>query len=107
MTTQKEVLERLKDELGMLCDGDNVMEATLNALRPNDPLGNGLVAQQGWQPIETAPKDGTWILLRDDRRTSVGSWFPPSPTNPVGWWSAYRATSWMPIPAPPEDNGDD
>lgn len=64
-----------------------------------------------WQPIATAPKDGTEILLfgccreKDDYRRYA-------PDANVGWWDgAWRtrtidsevcdATHWMPIPAVP------
>jgi hypothetical protein len=57
-----------------------------------------------WQPIETAPKDGTHILLRyrwAHRETYIAE----------GWWNVMlwqthgipgvRATAWQPLPAPP------
>ena len=65
-------------------------------------------ACEGWQPIATAPKDETRVLLyRGDWMESVA----------VGWWSRSeetwiiaggatsvfaRATHWMPLPAGPE-----
>lgn len=61
-----------------------------------------------WQPIETAPKDGTWVLcwnkwdgiivLRHTSRSRAGrySW-----RGDTGFW--YVPTHWMPLPEPPEE----
>ena len=66
-----------------------------------------------WQPIETAPKDGRWILV----------WAPDHNVEKVGWcnkpeggyWSPllmdpfdssplyYKPTHWMPLPPPPSE----
>lgn len=61
-----------------------------------------------WQPIDTAPKDGTPILCY---RPEVG--FSPETGIDVLWWDMgawmYNAepvisqpTHWMPLPAAPE-----
>lgn len=60
-----------------------------------------------WQPIETAPRDGTEILtIRENGYIAKGVWYD----NPFGrtdtvienasgkWWSV---THWMPLPPPP------
>jgi len=63
-----------------------------------------------WQPIETAPKDGTrimawWPDVVLDKSIGVTSWMAP-----VGYcihwtrdgrWSPFDPTHWMPLPAPP------
>lgn len=70
----------------------------------------------GWQPIETAPKDGTRILALygEDNRVDVVTWFDA--TSRPFWRSIATATVrgerymrksqplyWRPLPPPPED----
>ena len=78
-----------------------------------------------WQPIETAPKDGTWMLvacrwIRDPEEEGLGDWcrivrwaaderykgFPWATMDPEG--IAFGGTikegvptHWMPLPEPP------
>jgi hypothetical protein len=77
--------------------------------------------KDGWQPIESAPRDGTLVLLwapdyREDA-PSLGSW-----CERVGAWDADSGTMedgpawsndacsgpthWMPLPAPPTTKGE-
>ena len=66
-----------------------------------------------WQPIDTAPKDGTEILLgglyaKKKWTQSVGSrvgeyWMSNDGGDPE--WSSilfFKPTHWMPLPAPPK-----
>lgn len=74
-----------------------------------------------WKPIETAPKDGTDILIAQAgcERVYKGGWATQAETGHGAWrvsdnfWSEAEgaflsikltddfATHWMPIPAPP------
>ena len=69
-----------------------------------------------WQPIETAPKDHTHVLLavRDEIHTLVNftgkrvfaGYFQTQADDWIidGTWAGnIRPTHWMPLPAPPED----
>ncbi len=78
-----------------------------------------------WQPIETAPKDGTWFLicrasegfdsyevgrydpLMHDHYEPVGGGLYRKVQDQIYDWRGFsnfpRATHWMPLPSPPDE----
>lgn len=63
-----------------------------------------------WQPIETAPKDGTAILVYEGDDIGVVLWRQQAFTNGEMEWCAqdccdgvtiYKPTHWMPLPKRP------
>ena len=75
---------------------------------------SGLVLSRGWQPIETAPMDGTEVILfyphlRDEGFVTAGYWDRGSEHYEAHWYSdlvnggASPPTRWQPLPAPPAD----
>jgi hypothetical protein len=79
-----------------------------------------------WQPIDTAPKDGTEVLLMVERRAGMtgcslvghymqgGHCIEDHPPISAGWYfwngcmfdTAAKPTHWLPLPSAPEkDNG--
>lgn len=74
--------------------------------------------QQDWQPIASAPKDGTKILAcREGGRVSIWRWSDDRyAKQPRPFWSsmnskttdrANQPTHWMPLPAPPDSQDAD
>lgn len=84
--------------------------------------------EAGWRPIETAPRDGTYIDLWGEeesarfnrpstppmRRQASCRWERQGPTPGEGWYGfalrsgarILRATHWMPLPTPPSASND-
>ena len=63
----------------------------------------------GWQPIETAPKDGTLFLAWEIREEmAVMQWNARCEAFRIvadtEWFSGIKPTHWRPLPAPPEVN---
>jgi len=86
----------------------------------------------GWQPIETAPKDGALILLANNESENVDDWWVvagsyekpgkrgrPNKWSAAGWYNQFqhpaaedcsiRPTHWQPLPPAPnsQDGGRD
>ena len=69
-----------------------------------------MTSEQGdwtWQPIATAPKDGTEVLLISAFQHAhsiylVSSWEDGAWCMPDHLWR-MQPTHWMPLPSPPED----
>jgi len=71
------------------------------------------IVREGWQPIETAPKDDKVMVLLYwphwcSRRAIIGYW-----ANGYGWCAdealsdqGIDPTHWMPLPQPPASKGD-
>jgi Protein of unknown function (DUF551) len=80
-------------------------------LRERDELTAALAEHVvGWQPIETAPKDGTDILITSPKRGARVAryqhwcgleWFVALEPGSSGGTYADDATHWMPLPAAP------
>ena len=79
-----------------------------NATHANNTEAEAIAAwnrrSDGWRPIESAPKDGTQVLLVDDAPTPeavIGYWDENTDWRHVpGEWP-LSPTHWQPLPAPP------
>lgn len=108
--TDQEIIEIISegivDGTDMDCTVKDQARAVLKALRDAGALSQ-------WQPIETAPKDGSivdlWVIpftgragrLPDVWWTNATGWRAGN-RNPVTESLAKRATHWMPLPEAPQ-----
>ena len=93
---------------------ENAARLEIEALRSRQCL-HGISEPSGWMPIETAPKDGTLIVLGARNGVWLGKYLPlyGSGYKPENPWSSMllnhdhmaerytRPTHWMPLPPPP------
>jgi hypothetical protein len=92
---------------------NEIADAILTALE-----AKGCVIEQGWQPIETAPKDGTRVLLAVKPADTVDNWYGRTPpdvdgfglfkhldngwsTPGSGGWADFFFSGWRPLPERP------
>ena len=66
------------------------------------------MAQSEWRPIETPPKDGTWVRVLCPNGEYVALW--DTYQDGMGEWASWHGrgepTHWMPLPGPPESEGE-
>lgn len=56
-----------------------------------------------WQPIETAPEDGSEVLLYQPNAGMQVSWYGYDPDNEELGWYRFSPTHWMALPLLPND----
>lgn len=70
-------------------------------------LATPLVKVAGWQPIATAPRDGSWILVCRINYLCNYIMTPQATywTDHAACWAyiPLHPTHWMPLPAPPSE----
>lgn len=125
MTTLDD-LARVEREYRERHGKDNVTANSVFALKLADTIAAYIAAQRerdaanGWQPIETAPRDGSWFLAVSagvDKRTgrpwqpgivainADGDYVPDDFHEDYFTVCAneWPVTHWMPLPAPPKE----
>jgi hypothetical protein len=85
---------------------DEVIFWELFASKARAALSAALPLMDGWQPIETAPKDGTRIVLIDGLKgvKAVGSWtqYGFGEKKKFGWYPFENPRFWFSLPPAPK-----
>lgn len=110
MTDHLEALEDLLIGVRMDASYDPSSREKIAALKAAIALMRG----QSWQPISTAPRDGSEVLISNFGRSVVVASYE---RDYGGWcyrWHPYDgpsvygdATHWQPLPTPPKDTADE
>ena len=127
MTPTEKMIEAAAESLRTNCIGEIIWDACDIKEYWRDIAKHALaaalaVAENGWQPIETAPKDGTDILICrvGETEIEITQWcsyknshfvelsngdFRKVNDEPTEFWNGngHRATHWHPLPSPPEE----
>lgn len=102
-TEDDDLIETIKLRLDMCEQDDDVFNDPDEAAFLTQVLARirKLESQIAWQPIETAPKDGSQILLANHLMTSDGYFEPLANGGKGSWIWPYvlrEPTHWKPVP---------
>jgi hypothetical protein len=100
----RDAVVRLEAELAPTKPQPNFAKSSLASGALTEP-------QTSWQPIETAPKDGTLVLICGFGSEGYyvadakwdGEWLLFHPDNDDHTEPSYNVSYWMPLPAPPSE----
>jgi hypothetical protein len=116
MTDRDKLIEDLTHEAWLRdTDATDLSDIRAGVMRTIAAIeANGLVVVPGWQPIESAPRDGTRVYAKgrdfgkpdgDEHFVWVvwelGEWLEADDENSTCW----HLTHWMPLPAAPKGEG--
>jgi len=109
---------------GLTGDEHGVMHTYLDRIECAEKLiaASELLQQQQWQPIDSAPRDGSLVAVILEGTDKLVTQIPYKETHCVffhsneGWLSAYamdtienqyyKITAWQPLPQPPKEQND-
>jgi hypothetical protein len=94
-------ITELESQLAQRFDAADMATAAAQGFR----VGAAKEQQEGWQPIETAPKDSSYVLLAGKHRKDIASgyWLQSAYAGNGAWiWPFVHKypTHWIPLPAP-------
>jgi hypothetical protein len=103
MTIPDDVMKMAEEVAGRIRSRDDAAQAIARAIMAE--------RERQWRPIETAPKDGTAILLGHECAAFSGWWddeyeWVDGETSMFGDLTSYEPTHWMPLPQPPQSERD-
>jgi hypothetical protein len=100
-------ITELESQLAQRFDAADMATAAAQGFRD----GAAKEQQEGWQPIETAPKDSSYVLLAGKHRKDIASgyWLQSAYAGNGAWiWPFVHKypTHWIPLPAPRPADGE-
>jgi hypothetical protein len=100
-------ITELESQLAQRFDAADMATAAAQGFRD----GAAKEQQEGWQPIETAPKDSSYVLLAGKHRKDIASgyWLQSAYAGNGAWiWPFVHKypTHWIPLPAPGPADGE-
>jgi hypothetical protein len=107
LAVQEPVIQRVMSRLADLLDEDQFKEiegmvVVAGCTPPTQPAAQPAAPLTAWQPIETAPRDGRWVITFDGETVSPNYYLGSE----IEHWAKtpllVNPTHWMPIPAAPK-----
>ncbi len=106
-----EALDKLRS--GKSIDGEELSSIYTAVSEQPTPCEAVSPATQGWSGIESAPRDGTRVLLWMDGSIYFGSWFNNKAYPTISRWKVEvppswqdQPTHWLPLPSPPKNSAE-
>ncbi len=124
MTSDSDLVRQLREDAEFFWRSPYVHDRYSKTLTEAADRIEALLREREWRPIESAPRDGTRVLLADANDIETGQWrkgisFPNTMTViPDGWeddrydanhtfeQDGKQPTHWLPLPQPPEVHRD-